>query len=484
MACRRRPKTMSLRAPQLLLLALVCLALPASARSGERVLRFQQLSLAMGGHEVGVTEAKDFETDEGFRFERHTKLHIKRGDAQLEIETRSSARTDKELRPIAYRFERKDASGTLVSEGEVKGGTLNLSSTQAGATVKNAVAVPAGMTFSSALDFLVRRELAAAAAGKTNLSRPVLVEEMGAVSPMKVSVKRSASGYTITTELAGLVTTETVDGKGNTLLSSTPSLNAFAYPLGAAPPASVKAGEVDMYARSVWRAPQLASDVRRVRYRVHAPDARRFEVPEDHRQQVVARTDTWLEVEVRAGPSRVGGLTAEERKSLLAATPYEPVGDPRLLQAAKKATVGATSTSEKIRRLVAFVYEHVEEKGLDRGYAPALATLDSGAGDCTEHSVLLSALLRSLGIPTRLVDGVVVTGGRAGYHEWVEVHVEGQGFVPADPTFGVFPAGPQRLKLAEGSSAPEGLLHLGVAAGRLLQKGVRIEVVDATPPPR
>ena len=130
-----------------------------------------------------------------------------------------------------------------------------------------------------------------------------------------------------------------------------------------------------------------------------------------------------------------------------------------------------------MHRLVRFVHAHVKQKNLDRGYAPATATLDSRSGDCTEHSVLLSALLRTLNIPTRLVDGVVVDGGRAGYHEWVEVQVDNEGFIPADPTFGEFPASPLRLKLAEGSSSPQGLLHLGISAGRMLRPEVRVEVV-------
>src|SRR5262249_756083 len=104
----------------------------------------------------------------------------------------------------------------------------------------------------------------------------------------------------------------------------------------------------------------------------------------------------------------------------------------------------------------------------------------SQSGDCTEHSVLLSALLRARGFPTRLADGVIVDGTHAGYHEWVEVYVDGEGFIPTDPTFGQFPAGPERLKLAEGSTSPDEHLTLSVAAARLLKPGVKIEVLDAT----
>ena len=202
-------------------------------------------------------------------------------------------------------------------------------------------------------------------------------------------------------------------------------------------------------------------------------------MPEDNRQRVVARGKGTVDVVVRAVPSTKRALSAAERAALIAPTPYEDTANRALHQAAIRETKGARTTREKIAALTQFVYRHVEAKTLDRGYAPAVTTLKSKTGDCTEHAVLLSALLRSLQIPTRLVDGVVVDGGRAGYHEWVEVQVDDSGFVPADPTFGQFPASPARLKLAEGSSDPEGLLKLGIAAGRILRPGVRIEVVQA-----
>lgn len=469
------------RAIALLLVAL--LVSPAVlARGAEQELRYQQLALAMGGHEVGTTSTRDVKTSEGYRFERESRLSLTRGAATLEISTKTVAVTDAALRPLRYRFERKDAAGTAVSEGEVKGGELVIRTTQAGATVERRVPVKDGLTFASAFEHRVFASLATLAKSGAPLTLPVLVEDMGAVTPMQARVTRAGEGYLVTTTIAGMESQDQVDAAGRTVLSRTPAIDAVAYPVGAPPPDGVKPGAVDLLSRSTWSAPRLASEVKRVRYRVHTPEAQAFAVPEDERQKVVARTGSYVEVEVTSAASRKGKLSFDERRQMTAATPYEPITDARLRQTVAEVTKGAKSEREKVARLVDFVFRHVEEKALDRGYAPALATLESGRGDCTEHSVLLSALLRSAGIPTRLVDGVIVDGGRAGYHEWVEVQVEGE-LVPADPTFGAFPAGPERLKLAEGSSSPEGLLALGVAAGRLLRPGVKIEVVDATPPP-
>lgn len=454
---------------------LAVLTLVAVAARAEEVLRYQVLTVAMGGHEVGTTSGRDVRTDRGFRFERDSSLSLKRGKVVLEIETHAVVETRKDLTPVSYRFEKKDSSGVLVTEGRVEGGVLVLSTKQGTGAVENRTPLPEGALFATSLEHLVRQQLVPG----TRLTRPVIVEEMGAVVPMEVSVEKDEAGLLIRSRFAGLETTERVDDKGNTLLSETPALGAFAYPLGAAPPEGVKTGAVDVMARTTWAAPRLGGNVTRVRYRVHTPDAKSFAVPEDLRQKVVARTDRWVDVEVTSRSSTKGNLSADERRRLTAETPYEAAKDKRLHAAAARATRGAKSTREKVERLVRFVYEHVDAKALDRGYAPALTTLESKRGDCTEHSVLLSALLRSLGVPTRLVDGVVVDGGRAGYHEWVEVQLDDEGFVPADPTFGEFPASPARLKLAEGSSSPEGLLGLSVAAGRLLRPGVRVEVLDA-----
>lgn len=440
----------------------------------EGLLREQVLVVAMGGHEVGTTQSRDVQTAEGFRFERSSDLSLKRGALTLSIKTHLVAETDAALRPRRYRFEKRDSSGVLLAEGRIEGGTLVVRTQQGDGVVENRSVLPPDAVFASAFEHFVRGRLGQQA----SFERPVILEEMGAIVPTQVSLSSTSPGeFEVRTTFAGLQTVERVDAAGQTIFSETPALGAFAYPVGTPPPASVARGAVDVLAKTTWPAPRLGGPLRQVRYRVHTPDAPSFRVPEDQRQRVVQRTAGFVDVEVTRKASTRGPLDQTVRPTYLEATAYEAITHPALQAAARAAVGDATTTREKVKRLVNFVYTHVEAKALDRGYAPALTTLESKRGDCTEHSVLLSALLRSQGIPTRLVDGVVVDGGRAGYHEWVEVQVDDEGFVPADPTFGEFPASPARLKLAEGASSPEGLLALSIAAGRLLRPDVRIEVL-------
>jgi len=61
------------------------------------------------------------------------------------------------------------------------------------------------------------------------------------------------------------------------------------------------------------------------------------------------------------------------------------------------------------------VQNHIQDKHLSTAYASASETARTGSGDCTEHAVLLAALLKARGIPARVCHGLVYVeqGGSA-----------------------------------------------------------------------
>ena len=76
------------------------------------------------------------------------------------------------------------------------------------------------------------------------------------------------------------------------------------------------------------------------------------------------------------------------------------------------------------KTLAAWVNGHITEKNLGKGFASALEVLETRTGDCTEHSVLLTALLRAAGIPARPAVGLAYSNGQLVGHMWTEAHVE------------------------------------------------------------
>jgi transglutaminase-like putative cysteine protease len=85
------------------------------------------------------------------------------------------------------------------------------------------------------------------------------------------------------------------------------------------------------------------------------------------------------------------------------------------------------------------VFRRVKSKDLSVGFATASEVARTRQGDCTEHAVLLAALLRGAGIPSRTVSGLIYADqfagheGIFGYHMWTQAWI-------AAPAPGIFPA--------------------------------------------
>lgn len=115
----------------------------------------------------------------------------------------------------------------------------------------------------------------------------------------------------------------------------------------------------------------------------------------------------------------------------------------------------AATDVAKMKALETFVRGYIREKNLSVGYASALEVAKTREGDCTEHAVLLAALGRSLGIPTRVVDGLAYTNSFGGAervfvpHAWVHAWVDGR-WQSFDAALNGFDAGHIALSVGDG----------------------------------
>ncbi len=139
------------------------------------------------------------------------------------------------------------------------------------------------------------------------------------------------------------------------------------------------------------------------------------------------------------------------------------LGDPRLQGLLSRCPPGKQGPGEpevggrkeadqrRVACLEQLVYEFIESKSLAYGFAGVNEVLTSQAGDCTEHALLLVALLRKLGIPSRLAYGLILTEGGLIGHAWSEAFIAGR-WCWLDPSF---PRGePYGLKIRLGTLDP------------------------------
>ncbi len=118
--------------------------------------------------------------------------------------------------------------------------------------------------------------------------------------------------------------------------------------------------------------------------------------------------------------------------------------DPRIKKIAIEQTRGANSIMESAWALRDWVAENIKSN-MGMAFGSALDVLHSGRGDCSEKSVLLVALARSIGIPARAVIGLVFDGKNFAGHMWCEVWT-GQ-WVPLDASFDPRTVSAARIRL-------------------------------------
>jgi hypothetical protein len=147
-------------------------------------------------------------------------------------------------------------------------------------------------------------------------------------------------------------------------------------------------------------------------------------------EQRVRRSGRNLIVEVRTGPDPDFGDAPTALD--YAANDWLQSTAPEIVELARSATLGIEDDAERMRALETFVRGYISDKNLGVGYASALQVARKPEGDCTEHAVLLAALGRSLGIATRVVDGLAYASGFANArqvfvpHAWVQAWVNGR----------------------------------------------------------
>lgn len=280
----------------------------------------------------------------------------------------------------------------------------------------------------------------------------------------------------------GLVAIVETDESGQTLVSRTQLLGvAMTLTLTDRDTALTTDGELgpELFLSNLIRADRaIPAGARRAVYELATSGGSIPDLPSAGAQAAVRRGDR-VRVTVTpgtcdadsAGGEGEGELPAADRAELLAPSVFLDHHDPAIREILASALgAGAEVDRDRVEsapaddpartasRLTRYVHAYVRDKDLDSGLATASEVAATRSGDCTEHSVLLAALLRGAGIPSRLVSGLAYldeptgTTGVFGYHMWVQAWI-GHRWRDFDPTL---PAGYDAGHIALGTATFSG----------------------------
>lgn len=153
-----------------------------------------------------------------------------------------------------------------------------------------------------------------------------------------------------------------------------------------------------------------------------------------------------------------------------------PCDHPELVAAARTLVGDSKTLREAARRLVRFVYGHLEKGSPAVSEATALQILRDQQGDCSEHCTLFVALCRAAGIPARRASGWACLGSVWGAHAFAEIWVGA--WIGADPTTGELGAGARYLFFGY----PDGKASYPTVISSRISDRMRIVITSVTAP--
>lgn len=234
----------------------------------------------------------------------------------------------------------------------------------------------------------------------------------------------------------------------------------------------------------------IPSDADEVVFRIQSlvPGKKLEAIPELDYQKVKQLDVSTQEVTLLRAPLSTGqkpeAASELPGQEYLASNLFINADDPVIRELAEQALRGFEGGDlEKAIRLRRFVSEYIEEKNMDVGFASASEVARKREGDCTEHAVLLAALGRAAGLPSRVNSGLVYLpswGGQdnvMGYHMWTQFYIDGR-WVDFDAAVEDTDRAPVRIAMMSNSLNDQSLSELGLAMMDLIgQISVQLESV-------
>jgi hypothetical protein len=224
---------------------------------------------------------------------------------------------------------------------------------------------------------------------------------------------------------------------------------------------------VDFLDKLIVQCPVALEDIgskKSITYELVPTEGARLEIPSGDNQKVTKGKNGKLTVTVEPVKGEKGTEFPYKGQDPLAlealkATTYLQSNNKQVQDLARHAVGGTKDVAEAVRQIESFVAGFITAKDLSVGYASAAEVAQSRQGDCTEHAVLTAAMCRALGIPARVVFGIVYVQDLIGHenvfggHAWTQAFVGGK-WVGLDATRAPDGFGPGHIALAVGSGEP------------------------------
>lgn len=430
---------------------------------------------------IGFTVSQTIATDDGFELQEDGRLQMSLLGARNVVSIRTTARVGRDFALRSFDFSLDPGTGGTRVRGELQDRRLHLIvSTAAGVHEEDRLLADTPVL---ALN-LARRAADAGLAPGRRYTWTIFDPATLSQSPLTLSVGSrelvSAGGhrvpaFRVETQYAGLQTTSWITDTGEVVLERSP----LGFETVREKPAEAQTMAVPFNVRTdLLSASAIVPtgkaqideprDVRRVRLRLSGAEISTADL------SGVGQSFDGNVLEVRDAQGFQPGPADPDSERFLQPEPLIESDAPEILAEARAAVQNAVGPRAQAERLARHVNAILEKKPTV-SLPSAREVLRTRVGDCNEHTTLYVALARALGIPARIVVGLVSIRGAFYYHAWPEVYLaesRSRGlWLPVDPTLNQFPADATHVRLARGGLDKQATILPLI--GRL-----RIEILD------
>lgn len=480
MICRTAPRRLCLLPVGTVL---VGLATAQPARQPQNVLEDSWQVVFVQGQRVGYAHSFAWETGTGDQkriwSESLTRMSVARFGGQLTMTVTQVIEEDADGNLLSFKLDTNNPpiSHTVVT-GTVDGDKLHLTTTAAGQTTRSVRAWDADVKSPVYQDRLLRED--PVAIGETRTLRVFDPQFLKAgdvtitgLEPLETQLLDGSTARLERTEIAhslvpGLKLTTYQNGDGETLKSETNLLGMVTYTVSREEAVREIAGaQLDLALDTMVEVEPISHphERRRLVYEIAVdPPHRLVTVPEGESQSVEVIDEQTARVTVVAADPAATSPTAapaQEEPPVDAAcrgsSRYLEREHPQVIAHAAAAAGELDDPAQIALAMEKYVYEKLSEKNFSTALATAAEVATSLEGDCTEHAMLLAAMLRVRDIPSRVAVGLVYSARHSAFvgHMWTEAFLQGR-WVPLDATLARGGIGAAHIKFSDSSLSDEG----------------------------
>jgi hypothetical protein len=472
----------------------VCLVLAAAGVSSAKSEETEYYAVFMDGKKIGHAIRSRVTTEEKVTTTQEVSIQVNRADVPTKVVTTETSIETTNGKPLAFKVVQNYGEATTSISGKVDElWIVDVTATSMGREQKKAVGWPSGAVMDEGLRLLQLEKglqegleygvkifnpsSLQAIEAKIQIGPKQNVDLMGrvvALTEVKTIVKTPQGGE--------IASTNYVD-KDLRIQKSVMSVTGTQQMEMIACTKEVALGDnnvVDVVDKMFLASPEPLNNIESAKsvayYLKPSGQSTKLMIPSSDNQSVEQSKEGGVIVTVRPAAAPAGAKFPYEGKDSNILEAMKPTSfvqsDYNEIIALAKRAVGETKDSaEAAKKIESFVSGYIENKGLSVGYASAAEVAAGKTGDCTEFAVLTAAMCRAVGIPARVVTGLVYTktfGDKEnvfGGHAWVEAYV-GDKWIGLDATRTPkgFDAG--HIALAIGNGEPTDFLNLAATLGQ------------------